>query len=56
MEIRQENLSDLPVISHFIKESGIAAALDRHFLVHGNWSAPSFGDLVSCFLLYMILA
>lgn len=54
MEISQEELSDLPVISHFIKESGIASALNRHFKVHGNWSAPSFGDLVSCFLLYMI--
>lgn len=54
MEMRQENLCDLPVIAHFIKESGIAASLDRHFMVHGNWSAPSLGNLVSCFLLYMI--
>ena len=54
MEIRQEELSDLPLIAHFIQSSGLPEVIDRHYSVHGNWRAPSFGKMVMGWLLYMI--
>lgn len=54
MEIRQEDLNDLPLIAHFINESGLSAAFDRHYPVHGNWKGPSFGKMMMGWLLYII--
>ena len=54
MEIRHEELSDLPLIAHFIKSSGIVEMLDKHYPVHGNWTAPSFGNMVLGWLVYII--
>jgi hypothetical protein len=54
MEIRQEELNDLPLIAHFINGSGLPDVFDRHYPVHGNWKGPSFGKMIMGWLLYII--
>lgn len=54
MEIKHEELGDLPLLSHIIDQSGLPGKLDEHFPVHGNWKAPSVGKLVKGWLLYII--
>jgi len=54
MEIKHEELGDLPLLSHIIDQSGLPVKLNEHFPVHGNWKAPSVGKLVKGWLLYII--
>lgn len=54
MEIRQEELSDLPLLAHIIQETRLSELLDNHYPVHGNWRAPSFGKMLEAWLMYII--
>ena len=54
MEIRQEELSDLPLLAQMIQETGLSDLLDKHYPVHGNWRAPSFGKMLTGWLMYII--
>lgn len=54
METKHEDLGDLPLLGHLIKQSPLAACLDLHFPVHGNWRGPSVGQLVIGWLMYII--
>lgn len=54
MHVKQEDLGDLPLLGHLIKQSPLISCLDTHFPVHGNWRAPSVGKLVTGWLLYII--
>ncbi len=54
MEVKQEQLGDLPLLGHLLRSSGLVSCLDRHFPVHGNWGGPSVGNMVMCWLMYII--
>lgn len=54
MEIRKEELSDLPLLAHLIQETGLSDLLDKHYPVHGNWRAPSFGKILTAWLMYIV--
>ena len=54
MEIQQEQLGDLPLLSHLIASSGLVTCIDKHYPTHGNWRGPSMGNLVKCWLMGII--
>ena len=49
-----ERVDDLPLINHFIKGSGLASLLDKHFPDHGLWRGISGGKLALGWLLYIL--
>jgi transposase len=54
MEVYQESVSDLPLLSHYIDASTLMSHLNSHYPVHGNWVGPDIGRLVKGWLLYII--
>jgi len=46
MQAKQEELGDLPLLGHLIKQTQLISLLDEHFPVHGNWTAPKTGKMV----------
>jgi transposase len=54
MQVKQEELGDLPLLGHIIKQTELISLMDQHFPVHGNWKAPSIGKMVMGWLMYII--
>lgn len=54
MQAKQEELGDLPLLGHLIKQTQLVSLLDEHFPVHGNWTAPKTGKMVMGWLMYII--
>ncbi len=54
MQAKQEELGDLPLLGHVIKQTQLVSLLDEHFPVHGNWKAPTTGKMVMGWLMYII--
>lgn len=54
MQAKQEELGDLPLLGHLIKQTQLISLLDAHFPVHGNWKAPTTGKMVLGWLMYII--
>jgi transposase len=54
MEVYQESVSDIPLLSHYIDQSSLVCQLNTHYPVHGNWVGPDIGILVKGWLLYII--
>lgn len=54
MQAKQEELGDLPLLGHLIKQTHLVSLLDAHFPVHGNWKAPAIGKMVMGWLMYII--
>jgi transposase len=54
MEVYQERISDLPLLSHYIDKSMLVSKLNEHYTTHGNWVGPNIGVLVKGWLLYII--
>ena len=54
MEVYQEKVGDLPLISYYIDQSNLVDELNNFYPLHGNWSGPPIGQLVKGWLLYII--
>ncbi len=54
MEIKHEDLGDLPLLGHLINQSPLSDCLNEHYPVHGNWRGPSIGQLVTGWLMYIL--
>lgn len=54
MEVYQEQVSDLPLLSHFIDKSNLMRHINNQYPTHGNWVGPDIGRLLKGWLLYII--
>lgn len=52
--MRIERVDDIPLINHFVKQSGLASLLDKHFPDHGLWGGISGGKLATGWLVYIL--
>jgi transposase len=51
---RTERVDDIPLLLAQMDKMGIAALLDRHFPMHGNWQGLSLGRIVVAWLAYIL--
>jgi transposase len=51
---RTERVDDIPLLLAQMEKMNIAALLDRHFPMHGNWQGLSLGQIVVVWLAYIL--
>ena len=51
---RTERVDDIPLLLAQMDRMGIAALLDKHFPMHGNWQGPGLGQIVVVWLAYLL--
>jgi transposase len=51
---RTERVDDIPLLLAQMDRMDIAAVLDRHFPMHGNWQGPGLGRIVVVWLAYIL--
>ena len=49
-----EPVDDIPVLLTTMKQLGLAALVDKHFMAHGNWQGLSPGEVMSGWLTYIL--
>jgi transposase len=54
MLVKTEQVSDLPLISHLIQETGLVERVDSYFRRHHLWQGPGIGQTLLGLLLYII--
>jgi transposase len=52
--IRTERVDDIPLLLAQMKKMNIAALLDKHFPMHGNWQGLSLGEIVVVWIAYIL--
>ena len=51
---RTERVDDIPLLLAQMEKMNIAALLDKHFPMHGNWQGLSLGEIVVVWLAYIL--
>ena len=51
---RAERIDDIPLLLAQMKKMSIAALLDEHFPMHGNWQGLSLGEIVVVWIAYIL--
>lgn len=51
---RTERVDDIPLLLAQMEKMNIAALLDKHFPMHGNWQGLSLGEIVAAWLAYIL--
>ena len=51
---RTERVDDIPLLLAQMEKMNIAALLDKHFPMHGNWQGLSLGQIVVVWLAYIL--
>ena len=51
---RTERVDDIPLLLAQMEKMNIAALLDKHFPMHGNWQGLSLGEVVVVWLAYIL--
>lgn len=51
---RTEQVDDIPLLLAQMEKMNMAALLDKHFPVHGNWQGLSLGQIVVVWLAYIL--
>ena len=51
---RTERVDDIPLLLAQMDKMNIAALLNKHFPMHGNWQGLSFGETVVAWLAYIL--
>jgi len=51
---RTERVDDIPLLLAQMDRMDIAALLDKHFPMHGNWQGPGLGQIVVVWLAYLL--
>ena len=51
---RTERVDDIPLLLAQMDKMNIAALLDKHFPMHGNWQGLSLGETVVVWLAYIL--
>ena len=51
---RTERVDDIPLLLAQMDKMNIAALLDKHFPMHGNWQGLSLGEVVVVWLAYIL--
>ena len=51
---RTERVDDIPLLLAQMEKMNIAALLDKHFPMHGNWQGLSLGQIVVAWLAYIL--
>lgn len=54
LNVTNERVDDIPLLTAFLKQMGVQSLLDRHFPTHGNWQGLSLGWLATVWLSYII--
>jgi hypothetical protein len=54
--IRSERVDDIPLSLAQMEKMNIAALLDKHFPMHGNWQRLSLGQIVVVWLAYISIS
>jgi hypothetical protein len=51
---RTERIDDIPLLLAQMDKMNIAALLNQHFRMHGNWQGLSFGETLVAWLAYIL--
>jgi len=51
---RTERVDDIPLLLAQMEKMNLAALLDKHFPMHGNWQGLSLGQIVAVWLAYIL--
>jgi len=54
MQISSEQIGDLAILSHQIRNTGLAARMEAYFPTHHLWQGPGVGKTLECLLMYIL--